>query len=473
MIPQTILPYVFRYLKYNELLQCSLVCKLWYNLTFDPLLSEHWKNINFQNKLQQLENKYVETSVTIKSRLNKEEKMNWKKIYETILKRCRFHIKYLKLWSNFNSRQINILYFNNNYLNNLIILDLRGTDFNVQLLFETLNHINNNNLITLKEKENHQINTINNNNNNNNNNNININTEDNNEELQKELIDKCNIKDTNTDTNTDTYFLDLFKNLKYLFIYGCKNTTKEAVIQFNILWKNIKLDVKVCDKCHEMTKICNEKELYSYTSIQKLNKLSYCFECKKSYCDYCRPLWTCNKCGGEYLCYDCRAHGLKCTTCHNDYCYTCNQPKNILQCRYCHSMSCGQSLKCQNLGYLFKSCDKCDFYVCKKCKNENESLITCSGKNCNKSFCKTCIKETSNTSLISFDKSEIEKRIRENNFGLCSYCNKLFCINCIDNISFYVGNKDFSYSIVLCKECEIVLTMDSPIDIYYDNKCIR
>jgi len=135
MIPQIILPYVFHQLNYHELLQCSLVCKLWYQLTFDPLLAEQWKDINFQQKIKKLTKRYVEDSINVTNRIKKEEKMNWNEIFEKVLKRGRNHIKYLKLWSQFNPQQIHLV-TNRHFTNNLILLDLRGTNFDIKFLFE-------------------------------------------------------------------------------------------------------------------------------------------------------------------------------------------------------------------------------------------------------------------------------------------------------------------------------------------------
>jgi len=482
MIPQVILPYVFQQLNDKELLKCSIICKLWYKLTFDPLLSRNWKNINFQEKIEKLTNKYVRDSVTVTSHLKKEEKMNWEKIYKIVLKRGKNNIQYLKLWSCFNSQQINMV-ISDGSLNNLITLDLRGTNYDISLLFEVNIDKDKIKLIKGKEKEKQNDNKnytkdidVENKINVNNNGEIEKSKNNKDKKIQKvndeektTKVEKVNnnkiknqIKDINSNDNSEKilektpkkpqYFLDSFKHLKYLYIYRCKNVNVETIEKIHNQWKNIVLDVKVCHECHELTKICSDKKLKSDPNI--IEKLSHCSVCKKEYCDHCHPLWTCEVCGGDPTCYDCRAHGIKCTTCDCDYCYTCNQPKKILQCRYCHNMTCGQSSICQNLGYLYKACDKCDYYVCNKCRDDQDNLMICSGKNCTKSFCKTCINESVNNSLISFDKSEVEKRVRENNFALCSYCNKLYCISCIDNISFYIGSKDIPYCIILCKECE-------------------
>jgi len=403
MIPQAILPYVFHHLTYNELLQCSLVCKLWYRLTFDPLLAEKWKDINFQSKIQKLTKKYVEDSITVTSRLKKEEKMNWNEIFEKVLQRGKNHIQCIQLWSNFNVKQINLV-TNTNFLNNLILLDLRGTNFDIKFLFEielkgkqeTNNNNNNNNnnyhhRITknfensIENEKNHhkeEINMKKNCSNNNKGNNDNeYQQQQQQHQLQKQKETEVNknsiVKVKATEEEEHHYFLDLFKNLKYLYISGCQNATKEAVIKINQQWNNIILDVKICSECQEMTRICRGKALNA-SNYPDLATLSHCHVCKKSHCDHCRPLWTCETCGGDYTCQDCRAHGLTCNICDADYCYTCNHPKEVLECRYCHRMSCGQSTKCQNLGYLYKACDRCNLYVCRKCKNDKESLLVCS-----------------------------------------------------------------------------------------------
>ncbi|KAL6621451.1 hypothetical protein U3516DRAFT_895404 [Neocallimastix sp. 'constans'] len=444
MIPPAIIPYIFLQLSYKELLQCSLVCKLWYELTFDPLLAKKWEDINFQQKIQKLTHRYVKDSVTVTTRLNKEEKMDWKGIFEKVLKRGKNRIHYLKIWSSFTLQQLPMI-ANPNFLNNLVLLDLRNTNFDVKYLFKP--EINNNIMKYSKEKQIEDIKMIENkiklltiNNDDSINNRSGINNND---------IEK---RENNDNTNNYYYFLDLFKNLKYLYIFGCKNATKETVYKINMKWKHLTLDVKICEECHELTRICREKALNS--DIHNIEKITHCSRCKKSHCDHCRPLWTCEVCKGDYTCQDCRAHGLTCTTCDSDYCYTCNYPGKVLECRYCHFMSCGQSLKCQNIGHLYKGCDKCDLYVCHKCEKDQKKLIKCSGNNCSKNFCKTCIYESSNSSLISFDKKDVEKRIYDNNYGICSYCNKLYCIDCKDNLSLYAGGKDSSYTVVICKECE-------------------
>ncbi|OUM61548.1 hypothetical protein PIROE2DRAFT_12411 [Piromyces sp. E2] len=515
MIPQVILPYVFQQLNDKELLKCSLVCKLWYLFTYDPLLSRHWKQINFQEKVEKLTGKYVRDSVPVTSYLKKEEKKDWEKMYKIVLKRGKHHIQYLKMWSSFNAQQINII-MNDNGLRNLLVLDLRGTNFDISYLFETITKTQKVKLIKGKENDNgnHDDNLDNNNNNNDNNdddnndNNDNDGNDNNDEkenENENEKIDRIDKeKEKEKDDSKDkqeksgnekmrknstippqdsthfrdkkerekndgeekdqstsqihSFFLDSLPKLKYLYVYGCKSVSGEILEKIHRQWENIVLDVKICEECHEVTSICPNKKLKSDPII--LQKITHCSVCKREHCDRCRPLWTCEACGGELTCQDCRAHGLKCTTCDCDYCYTCNQPKKILQCRYCHRMACGQSTICQNLGSFYQACDKCDYYVCKKCRetpdpNQNNlNLIVCSGENCCKSFCKTCIHETVNNSLISFDKAEVEKRVKENNFALCSYCNKLYCTSCIDNISFYIGSKDLPYCIILCKECE-------------------
>jgi len=426
--------------------------------------------------------------------------MNWEKIYKVVLKRGKNHIHYLKLWSSFNSQQINIMMMNEHGLNNLMVLDLRGTNYDISNLFKMNTDKEKVKLIKGKEIKNDDNNDDNNNNDNDDDNNNDNDNEDNNdnndsnneEEKEKKRDDnkeKANDKgkqkvekevkesdnkekienkytknDTNDEkknqNNTDDIpkkesfaFIDSLPQLKYLYIYGCKNVTVENIEKVQQQWKTIKLDVKICQECHDITRICPDKKLTSDPTV--IEKISHCSVCKKEHCDQCHPLWTCEVCGGELTCHDCRAHGIKCTNCDCDYCYFCNQPKKILQCRYCHRMSCGQSTQCQNLGYLYKACSKCDYYVCNTCQKDQDHLITCSGEHCAKSFCKTCINETTNNSLISFDKEEVEKRVRENNFALCSYCNTLYCTSCIDSISFYVGSKDLPYCIILCKECEI------------------
>jgi len=50
MIPSAIIPYIFQQLNDRELLQVSLVCRQWYQLTFDPLLGPQWQGVNFHKK---------------------------------------------------------------------------------------------------------------------------------------------------------------------------------------------------------------------------------------------------------------------------------------------------------------------------------------------------------------------------------------------------------------------------------------
>ncbi|ORX52162.1 hypothetical protein BCR36DRAFT_350438 [Piromyces finnis] len=450
MIPQVILPFVFQQLNDKELLKCSLVCKLWYTLTFDPLLSQKWKKVNFQEKVKKLTDRYTKDSISVISRLKNEEKMDWETIYKIVLKRGKNQIQYLKIWSCFNKQCFSMI-INSNSLNNLITLDLRGTNFDISILCETYKY-DDVKKITYNIEKNDKATEE---------------KETTNDNVKRAINESSKNKENQEDYTLEksseyTYcILDYFSHLKYLFFYGCKNISVERIEKINKQWKDIQLDMKICHECNKISKICSDKKLkFDVTDIEKL---SHCKICKKEYCDQCLPLWTCESCGGDPTCRDCRAHGLNCTTCNCDYCYTCNQPKKVLQCRYCNSMSCGQSTICQNLGYLYKACDKCDYYVCNKCKDDNENLVVCSGKNCTKSYCKTCINETHNNSLISFDKVEVEKRVRENNFALCSYCNNLYCNMCIDNISFYIGNKDLHYCIVLCKKCET----------YYKNQLIN
>jgi len=279
MIPPAIIPYIFLHLSYKELLQCSLVCKLWYELTFDPLLAGKWKDINFQQKIQKLTQKYVRDSVTVTTRLNKEEKMDWKDIFEKVLKRGKNHIHYLRVWSSFTPQQLPMI-TNPNFLNNLILLDLRNTNFDVKYLFKP--EINSN---IIKSGKGKQIEDI---------------------EMIENKIKSITINDDDDDNYY--YFLDLLKNLKYLYIFGCKNTTKKTVYKINMKWKHLILDVKICKECHELTRICRDKALNS--DIHNIEKITHCSRCRKSHCDHCRPLWTCEVCKGDYTCQDCRAHGL-------------------------------------------------------------------------------------------------------------------------------------------------------------------
>jgi len=483
MIPSAIIPYIFQQLNDRELLQVSLVCRQWYQLTFDPLLGPQWQGVNFQEKVQDLMTKYVKESAIVTSRLKKEEeKVNWKRIYEKILKRGKHHLHYLKLWSSFNEKQLTII-MENPVLDQLTILDLRGTKFDILYLFkpqqntktevksiskliqykETENNIaNNDDAKDDKKKQKETLQSDNNKNNYDENDNTNNkNDDDNNKKDIKNENKNENEKSSSSSTSSDKTneyisLIDYFSNLKYLYIWGCKNVTEETVTKLTEAWPNLILDVKICETCQKITRKCRDQALNANPQTA-LQTSSQCHVCHKEHCDQCRPLWTCYVCGGDYTCEDCRAHGLKCSTCDVDFCYTCQQPKKVIECRYCHRMSCGQSTICENhLGRShYKVCDKCDYYVCDTCQHEQERLITCSGNHCCRSYCKTCINESTTPSLISFDKSEVEQRIRDNGFGLCSYCNKLFCLHCLDNnLSFYGGNLDFPFPIVLCTDCE-------------------
>jgi len=507
MIPPVILPNVFQQLTDKELLQCSLVCKLWYTLTFDPLLSRHWKTINFQEKIDQLTKKHVRNSVTVTAQLQMEEHMNWEHIFNMIIKRGKMQIQYLKIWSCFNAKDMNLMLKHQGFLNNLIILDLRGSNFDFSILLNPYTTTEYKKVPLIRDKENfedkkeikgkdkkidnsHDKKTEKETENKNNHK----------EKIDKIITIKTQPKDNSTENKNDTvddkttnlsssepssssssspepfeisessslvslsssssseseslYFLDYFHHLNYVYVYGCKKVTLALLEKFHHQWPTIQLDVKECQECHRITRKGSDKKLKSDPSV--LQKLSQCSVCHKTHCDHCRPLWTCEVCGGEPTCRDCRAHGLKCTTCDCDYCYTCQQPKKVLQCRYCQGMSCGQSQLCQNLGYLYRACDRCDYYVCQSCRDDpkEEKLVVCSGQHCTKSYCKTCIHESVNNSIISFDREAVEKRIQEYKFALCSYCNKLYCNECIDEISFYIGSKELPYCILLCKECE-------------------
>jgi len=481
MIPVTIIPYVFQQLNDRELLQVSLVCRQWYQLTFDPLLGPQWQGVNFQEKLQGLLSKYVKESGIITSRLRKEkEKMDWKRVYETVLKRSQNHLRYLRLWSCFSEKQLTILMENPTF-NQLMILDLRGTDFDITNLFkpQTENdkvtveskmlkskeiETNSENNESKKQKETIINNDKNDNSSNENNKNGDNNTtiredvrNDNKNEHEKSSSSSSSSSTTaSNETNKFISLIDFFPNLKYFYIRGCKNVTEETVTVLTKSWPHLLLDVKICDTCHSLTRKCRDQALNNDPQ-HALETSSQCHVCQKEHCDQCRPLWTCYVCGGDYTCEDCRAHGLKCTTCDVDFCYTCQQPKKVLECRYCHRMSCGQSAICQNqLGTNYKMCDKCEYFVCSTCHHEEHRLIVCSGSHCSRTFCKTCTKESTTPSLISFDKSEVEQRIRENGFGICSYCNKLYCQNClVHNLSFYGGNSEFPFPIILCTDCEL------------------
>jgi len=489
MIPVTIIPYVFQQLNDRELLQVSLVCRQWYQLTFDPLLGPQWQGVNFQEKLQGLLSKYVKESGIITSRLRHEkEKLDWKRIYETVLKRSKNHLHYLRLWSCFSEKQLTIVMENPTF-NQLTILDLRGTNFDISNLFESQSENakatieskllksketetetetetnSENNESSDKNESKKQKETIDNDKNDNssneNNNNGNTDTTTKNDIRSNDHNKNGNEESSSSttsssETNTFISLIDFFPNLKYFYIRGCKKVTEETVAVLTKAWPQLVLDVKICDTCHSLTRKCRDQALNNDPQ-HALETSSRCHVCQKEHCDQCRPLWTCYSCGGDYTCEDCRAHGLKCTTCDVDFCYTCQQPKKVLECRYCHRRSCGQSAICQTqLGTYYKMCDKCEYFVCDTCYHEEHRLIACSGSHCRRTFCKTCTNESTTPSLISFDKSEVEQRIRENGFGLCSYCNKLYCLNCLDHhLSFYGGNSEFPYPIILCTDCEL------------------
>jgi len=269
MIPSAIIPYVFQQLNDRELLQVSLVCRQWYQLTFDPLLGPQWQGVNFQEKVQDLMTKYLKESAIVTSRLKKEEeKVNWKRIYEKMLKRGKHHLHYLKLWSSFSEKQLTII-MENPILDQLTILDLRGTKFDILYLFKSQQKTkteveSTSKLIQHKENDNKKQKETLHSDNNENNHDENDKTK--NKSYDDDNKDKKDIKNENKKeneesstsltsssdkTNEFTSLIDYFSNIKYLYIWGCKNVTEETVTKLTEAWPNLILDVKICETCQK------------------------------------------------------------------------------------------------------------------------------------------------------------------------------------------------------------------------------
>ncbi|KAL7547060.1 hypothetical protein ACHAWF_010381 [Thalassiosira exigua] len=103
----------------------------------------------------------------------------------------------------------------------------------------------------------------------------------------------------------------------------------------------------------------------------------YCENCHRRFCERCTPLVTC-QCGAELFCPGCT--NFTCKECNAGYCFTCHPV-----------------------------CDRCEKNVCwHEC--DNASFYACSGKDCEKKNCSSCV----NT----------------NNVSKCNMCRKASCFDC-------------------------------------------